>query len=111
MIDYTRFRTSELHLGKFPAPLEFQSWKVSFKTEGCSKSADPQLTMHWTKEVEVAKSIDELMTSRTITERHDLPDYDMFDSMIASAISNMLRKRRSPARSQRNVVQKNQLHC
>ena len=53
MIDYTRF----------PMTLEFQSWKVNFKTEVCSKSADPHLTMHWIKEVEIAKSIDELMTS------------------------------------------------
>ena len=33
MIDYPRFPISELHLGKFPDSMEFQSWKVNFKTE------------------------------------------------------------------------------
>ena len=33
MMDYPRFPISELHLGKFPDSLEFQSWKVNFKTE------------------------------------------------------------------------------
>ena len=46
MIDYPRFPISELHVGKFPDTMEFQSWKVNFKTEVCSKSADPHLTMH-----------------------------------------------------------------
>ena len=58
MIDYPRFPVSELHLGKFPDSMEFQSWNVNFKTEVCSKSADPHLTMHWIKEVEIAKSFE-----------------------------------------------------
>ena len=66
MIDYTRFHISEMHVGKFPDSTEFQSWKVNFKTEVCSKSANPHLTTHWVKEVEIAKSIDQLMTSRSI---------------------------------------------
>ena len=45
--------------------LEFQSWKVNFKTGVCSKTADPHLTMQWINEVEIAKAIDELMTSRS----------------------------------------------
>ena len=72
MMDYTRFPISEMHLGKFPDSMEFQSWKVKFKTEVCSKVAYPYLTMHWIKEVEIAKSIDELMTTRSITGRTDL---------------------------------------
>ena len=63
MIDRTRFPISELHLGKCPDSMEFQSWKVNFKTEVCSKSAAPHLTMHWIKEVETAKSTDELVAS------------------------------------------------
>ena len=58
-----------LHLGQFPDSVEFLSWKVNFKTEVCSKSTDPRLIMHWIKEVETAKSIDELVTSRSILER------------------------------------------
>ena len=35
MIDYPRFPMSELHFGKFLDTVEFQSWKVNFKTEVC----------------------------------------------------------------------------
>ena len=86
MLDHTRFPISQLDLGKFPDAVEFQSWKVNFKIEVCSKSADTHLKMHWIKEVEIAKSIDELMTSRSIMERTDFPGYDMHDAMIASAL-------------------------
>ena len=46
--------------------------------------------MHWIREVEVAKSIDELMTSRSIVGRIDFPDFDMLDAMIASALKKLL---------------------
>ena len=39
---------SEMHLGKFPDPMEFQSWKVNFKTEVCSKkNRFSQLRYSW----------------------------------------------------------------
>ena len=38
------------------------------------------------KKFEVAKSIDELVTSRSITGRHNFPDFDIVDAMIASAL-------------------------
>ena len=44
-------------------PWTFEAREVNFKTKICSKSADPHLTMHLIKEVETAKSIDELVTS------------------------------------------------
>ena len=56
VIYHPRFAISELHLGKFPHSMEFQSRKVNFQTEVRSKSAVPHLTMHWIKEVEIAKS-------------------------------------------------------
>ena len=90
VIDYPRFLVSEMHFGKFPDPMKFQSWKVNFKTEVCSKTADPHLTMQWIKEVKKAKSIDELMTSRSIVGRTDFPDYDMLDAMIASTLKKVL---------------------
>ena len=73
--------------------MEFQSWKVNFKTEVCSKTANPQMTMHWINYVEVAKSIDEFVTSRSIMERTDFPDCDMLDVMIASALKKLLKQR------------------
>ena len=78
---------------KVPDAVEFQSWKVNFKTEVCSKSADPHLTMQWTKEVEMAKSIDELMTSRSIVARTAFRHFDMLNAMIASALKRLLDKR------------------
>ena len=46
--------------------MESQRWKANFKTEVGSETADPHLTMHWIKEVEMAKSIDEPVASRSI---------------------------------------------
>ena len=46
--------------------------------------------MHWIKEVEIAKSIDELMTSRSIVGRTDFPDYDILDAMVAFALKKLL---------------------
>ena len=86
------FRFSELHLGKLSDSMEFQSWKVNFKNWSMFKAADPHLTMQWIKEVEMAKSIDDLMTSQSITGRRDFPDYDMLDAMIASALKRLLDK-------------------
>ena len=46
--------------------------------------------MHWIKEVEIAKSIDELVTSQSIMERSDFSEYDVPDAMIASALKKLL---------------------
>ena len=61
--------------------VKFQSWKVNFETEVCSTSADLHLTMLWIKEVEIAKSIDDLLTSQSTTGRRDFSNYDMLDEM------------------------------
>ena len=89
VLDYPRFVVSEMHLGKFPDSMEFQCWNVNLKTEGCSETVDPFLTMQWIKEVEIAKSIGELLTSRSIVGRTDYPDHDMLDAMIASALQKL----------------------
>ena len=78
----------EWNLGNFPDSMEFQSWKVNFRTEVCMRTADPQVTTLWIKEVEIVKSIDELMTSRSIVA-HDFPDFDVLDAMIASALKKL----------------------
>ena len=92
VLHYPRFLISEMHLGKFPDSMELQSWNVNFKTEVCSKTADPHLTMQWIKEVEIAKSIDDLTTSRSIVGRIDFSDYRVLDAMIASALKKLLNK-------------------
>ena len=72
--------------------MEFRSWKVNFNTEVCSKTADLHLTMHWIKEVEMGKSIDVLMTSRSILGPTNFPDCGVLDAMIASALNGLLDK-------------------
>ena len=73
MMEYPRFPISELHLAKFPDSMEFESWKVNFKTEVCAKTANPQITMSWITEVERGKSIDESSTSQSILGRNRFP--------------------------------------
>ena len=90
MMEYPRFPISELHLAKFPDSMEFESWKVNFKTEVCAKTANPQITMSWITEVERGKSIDESSTSQSILGRTDFPDCEMLDVMIASALKKIL---------------------
>ena len=46
--------------------------------------------MQWTKEVQIAKCIDELMTLQSIVGRKDFSDYDMLDAMIASALKKLI---------------------
>ena len=70
--------------------MEIQSWNVNFRTKVCTTTADPQITMLWIKEVEIAKSNDELVTSRSIVGRTHFPDFDMLHAMIASALKELL---------------------
>ena len=61
--------------------MEFQSWKINFRTEFCLRKADPQITMLWIKE---------LVTSRSIAGQPNFPDFDMLETMIASALEKLL---------------------
>ena len=51
MMDYPRLPFSEWNLGTLPDSMDF-------RTEVWKRTADPQVTMFWIKEVEIAKSID-----------------------------------------------------
>ena len=90
MMDYRRVSITEWNLGQCRDSMELQSWKVNFRTEVCLRTAEPQVTVLWIKEGEVAKSIDELVTSRSITGQHNFLHFDMLDAMIASALKNLL---------------------
>ena len=78
--------------------MEFQSWRVNFKTEVCASSQFAHVTRQWITEVELAKSIDDLMTTRSITERTDFPDYDLLDAKIASALKELITNMHIPRR-------------
>ena len=43
MKDFPRVHFTEWNFGKFPDSMEFQSWKVNFRTEVCMRTAQPQL--------------------------------------------------------------------
>ena len=58
-----RYAISELHFGKCPHSDDFQCRRVDFKTDVCVSTSTPELTMSWINEVEMAGSIDDLMTS------------------------------------------------
>ena len=45
MMDYPRIPIWELHLAKFLESMEFQSWKINFRTEVCLGTAHPQVKM------------------------------------------------------------------
>ena len=57
--------------------MEFQSWNINFRSEVSIRNADPVVTMHWIEEVEVARSIDELVRSRSITGRETMSKISM----------------------------------
>ena len=75
--DKSSHPSSKMHLGKFPDHTEFQSWIVNFRTEVCSKAKNPTRALQWVKEIEAAKSLDDLITPRSITAQ-GVPDYEGF---------------------------------
>ena len=77
MMDAPRHAVSELRFGKFtefPDPDDFQCWRVNFTTKVCVNTSSLQLIMSWINEVEMAKSLDDLVTSQSVdvllTTRH-----------------------------------------
>ena len=77
-----RNQISELHFDNFLDTSDFTCWKTNLMTEVCSCSGCSTVAMLWIKKVEVAKSVDDLMSSQSI-ERHEFPDFAMLDSKIA----------------------------
>ena len=74
-----------MHLGKFTDHTEFQIWIVNFRTEVCSKAKNPTRALQWMKVIDAAKSLDDLITPKSITGQ-DFPDYEEVDLMMASAL-------------------------
>ena len=65
--DQQRLQISDLHFDKFPTPATFACWKIRFKTEVCICSQFPTEAMLWIKEVEIVDSVDDLMSSSSVT--------------------------------------------
>ena len=75
----------EMHLGKFPDRTEFQCWRVNFRIEVCSEAKNPCLALQWVKEIETAKSLDDLITPKSITGKNS-PDCHEMALMVAAAL-------------------------
>ena len=67
------YLSSEMHLGKFPDHTEFRSWIVNFRVEVCAKAKNPTLALQWIKELEAAKSLDDLPHHSEINNRQRFP--------------------------------------
>ena len=77
-MDHARVPVIEWNLGTFFDSKEFQSWKPNFRTDVCMRTAELQVT------------VQELVSSRSITGRHNFLDFDMFDAMSASALKKLI---------------------
>ena len=84
--DQQRLQISDLHVDKFPTPATFACWKIRCKIEVCICSQFPTEAMHWTKEVEMVDSVDDLMSSSSI-RGIQMPNFEVLNARIASAKS------------------------
>ena len=81
------YPSPEMHPGMFSDHAESQSWIVNFRTEVCSKAKNPTCAFEWIKGIEAAKSLDDLITPKSITGK-DFSDCEDLDSMMASALDS-----------------------
>ena len=51
----------------------------------CAKAKNHSRALQWIKEIEAAKSLDDLITPKSVTG-NDFPDYEELDLMMASAL-------------------------
>ena len=65
--------------------MDFHYWKVNYKTKGCAHSQCLTITLPRIKEVEIANSMDDLMTSKS-TEGNNFSNYEILDAKIAHAL-------------------------
>ena len=59
---------------------------------GNAKAKNPTRALQWIKEIEAAKSLDDLITPKSITGK-DFPDYEELDMMMAAALKRCYEKK------------------
>ena len=89
-VDQQRLQLSDLHFDKFPTPATFACWKIRFKTEVCTCSQFPTEAMQWIKEVEMVDSVDELRSSSSSIRGISMPNFEVLDARIASALNKII---------------------
>ena len=72
MMEPPRYSIWELHFGKFTDSSDFHCWRVNCWTEVCANTPFHQPTMSCIKEVEMATSMDDHLTSQSIEGEHFL---------------------------------------
>ena len=63
---------------------------MNFRTEVFSKSKNPTRALQWIKEIEAAKSLDDLIIPKSITSK-DFPDNEEFGLNDGVGIAKVLR--------------------
>ena len=91
MVGQPKNHISDLQLENYTTPAKIQCWKTSFKTEVCSGSNYPSESMRWIKEVEMATSVGDLKTSRSIFGNPG-PNFETLDAKIVSSLKIILEK-------------------
>ena len=79
----------KIEFEKFPNWNQFVIWKTNFKSAVCSSSSCSTEAMGWIKEIGSARNMDELKSSSS-TLGPMLPDIEVLDSKIASALKKLL---------------------
>ena len=102
--DQHRLQITDLHFGKFHTSATFAWWKIRFKTEVCTCSQCHTEAMLWIKEVEMVDSVDDLMSSSSIRGTH-VPDFEVLDAKIASALNKMIQNTRLKTMVKRSIEQ------
>ena len=88
--DQQRLQISDLPFDKFPTPATFACWKIRFKTELCTCSQFPTEAMQWIKEVEMVDSVDNLKSSSSSIRGISMPNFEVLDAKIASALNRIV---------------------
>ena len=88
--DQQRLQISDLHFDKFSTPATFSCWKIRFKTEECTCSQFPTEALLWIKEVEMVDSVDDLKNLRVLVKGIRMPDFEVLDAKIASALNRII---------------------
>ena len=89
-VDQQRLQIPELHFDKFTTPQTFSCWKIRFKSEVCSCSNFFTEAMLWIKDVEMATSVADLESSRSIQGLHPCQDFELLDARIASSLNKII---------------------
>ena len=87
--DQQRLQISDLHFGKLPTVVTFACWKIRFKTEVCTCSQFHTEAVHWTKEVKMVDSVDDLKSSSSV-RGIQMPNFEVLDARIASALNKII---------------------